>query len=104
MFARILFVLALMVAVASTAAAADFGETDPAAGGQTVPGAYVRMEYGVRVIRPIPWDPAWVANEETEIPGGVVYHGAAFYRAPRSVEGKAPHRSNPTRSNKPPVE
>ena len=104
MFARILFSLASMATLASAAAAADFGGPDPSARGQTVPGAYVRMEHGVRVIRPIPWDPAWVANEETPIPGGVVYHGAAFYRAPHGSTAKVGHRSQSGPSHKAPFE
>lgn len=68
--------------------AADFGWPRVSAGRQSVPGAYVTLEGGVRVIRPIPFDPSWVVSEETEIPGGVVYHGAAFYRVPSAKDAQ----------------
>ena len=69
--------------------AADFGR--PGVSGGMVPGAYVTIESGVRVIRPVPFDPAWVVSDETEIPGGVVYHGAAIYHVP----SKAAHKAKP---------
>jgi hypothetical protein len=58
-----------------------------------VPGAYVTIEGGVRVIRPVPFDPAWVVSEETKIPGGLVYHGATFYRVPGASAAKAGHKA-----------
>jgi hypothetical protein len=69
-----------------------------------MPGAYVRMEGGVRVIRPLPFDPAWLVEEETAIPGGVVYHGAAFYRVPSASAAKTGHRAKPVQSEKPHAE
>jgi hypothetical protein len=93
MFGRILVVLVLSAGLQTTAMAADFGGPK-AAGRQVVPGALVTLEHGVRVIRPLPFDPAWVVDDETEIPGGVVYRGAAFYRVP-GPSAKAAHKSKP---------
>lgn len=89
MFARILVVLVFSAGLQTAAMAADFGGPK-AAGSQVVPGALVTIEGGVRVIRPLPFDPAWVVNDETEIPGGLVYRGAAFYRVPGGSTKSAP--------------
>ncbi|MFT3729811.1 MAG: hypothetical protein QM780_00065 [Hyphomicrobium sp.] len=75
--------------------AADFGGPRAATGRYLVPGADVTIEAGVRVIGPIPFDPAWVVDEKTEIPGGVVYRGAAFYRVPSARAPKAIHKAKP---------
>ncbi len=74
--------------------AADFGKPK-VTGLRSVPGAYVTREGGVRVIRPVPFDPAWVVSEEAEIPGGIVYHGAAFYHVPGASPSKAGHKAKP---------
>lgn len=80
--------------------AADLGAPSNAAGRHLVPGADVTIEAGVRVIRPVPFDPAWLVDDETEIPGGVVYHGAAFYRVPGVRAPKALHKANPKTPDK----
>jgi len=82
--------------------AADFGR--PSVSGGTVPGAYVTIEGGVRVIRPVPFDPAWVVSDETAIPGGIVYHGAALYHVPRRSPSKAARKAKPVDPEKPHAE
>ncbi len=94
MFRRIFIFLTFAASVGSVAMAADFGRPR-ASGGSSVPGAYVTIEGGARVIRPVPFDPAWVVSDETEIPGGSIYHGAAFYRVPGASPPKAAHRVKP---------
>jgi hypothetical protein len=103
MFRRIFVFLTLAAGVQSAAMAADFGRPGVSAGG-SVPGAYVTMEGGVRVIRPVPFDPAWVVSDEAEIPGGIVYHGAAFYHVPSSRPAKAAHKAKPAAPDKPHAE
>jgi hypothetical protein len=103
MLRRIFIFLALAAGVQGAAMAADFGKPKMT-GMQSVPGAYVTMEGGVRVIRPVPFDPAWVVNDETPIPGGIVYHGAAFYHVPRALPSKAAHKAQPTDPEKPHAE
>ncbi len=104
MLRRIFVFLTLTAASQSAAAAADFGWPRTSVGRQSVPGAEVTIEGGVRVIRPVPFDPAWVADEETKIPGGVIYHGAAFYRVPGAPARKAAHAAAPKRPDKAPAE
>ncbi len=102
---RIFVFLTLTAAIQSAAAAADFGwPRTSSVGRQSVPGAEVTIEGGVRVIRPVPFDPAWVASEKTEIPGGIVYRGAAFYRVPGAPARKAAHAAAPKRPDKAPAE
>ncbi len=100
MVARFCIWLISVVSVQGAATAADFGKPRVSAGRQTVPGAYVTIEGGVRVIRPVPFDPGWVVSEETAIPGGTVYHGAAFYRVP----SKAAHSPASKKPDKAPAE
>lgn len=100
MFRQVCVVLLLTAALPVAAMAADFGAPSGAAGRHLVPGADVTIEAGVRVIRPVPFDPAWVVDEETEIPGGVVYRGAAFYRVPGVRAPKAVHRAKPQTPDK----
>ena len=88
MILRIFVFLALAAGLQGAAMAADFGGPK-ILGRQTVPGAYVTMEQGVRVIRPVPFDPAWVVSDEAPIPGGIVYHGAAIYHVPHTSAHKA---------------
>lgn len=97
MFRRICIFLTSIAVLQSAAMAADFGSPRGPVGRQIVPGAYVTMEAGVRVIRPVPFDPAWVVDDETEIPGGVVYHGAAFYRVPGAPIAKTIPKAKPER-------
>ncbi len=94
MFRRIFVFLTLAVGVQSAAMAADFGRPR-ASGSRFVPGAYVTIEGGVRVIRPVPFDPEWVVSERTEIPGGIVYRGAAFYHVTGASPSKAAHKARP---------
>ncbi len=100
MIGRIFLFLTLTVALQSAAIAADFGWPMVRTGKQSVPGADVTIESGVRVIRPVPFDPAWVVDEKTRIPGGVVYRGAAFYRVP----SKAAHKPMSEKLEKPHAE
>ena len=100
MFRRTFVFVILTAALQSAAMAADFGWPRVSADRQSVPGAYVTVEGGVRVIRPVPFDPSWVVNDETRIPGGIVYHGAAFYRVPSKVA----HKAKPERPEKPHAE
>lgn len=104
MVRRISIFLVLAVALPGVALAADFGSPGGWSGRQTVPGANVTIEAGVRVIRPVPFDPAWVVDDETEIPGGVVYRGAAFYRVPGVRAPKSVHKAKPESSEKPQAE
>ncbi len=94
MFLRIFVFLALAVGVQSEAMAADLGRPR-VSGGRSVPGAYVTIEGGVRVLRPVPFDPAWVVSERTEISGGIVYRGAAFYHVPGASPSRAAHKARP---------
>ncbi|MBS0251727.1 MAG: hypothetical protein JSR78_11770 [Proteobacteria bacterium] len=100
MFRQSCVALILIAAVPVAAMAADFGAPSGAAGRYFVPGADVTIEAGVRVIRPVPFDPAWLVDDETEIPGGVVYHGAAIYRVPGARAPKAVRRAKPKTPDK----
>lgn len=100
MFGRLCVILVLTAVLPVEAMAADFGAPSGWAGKKVVPGADVTIEAGVRVIRPVPFDPAWVVDDETEIPGGVVYRGAAFYRVPGARAPKAVHQAKPQTPDK----
>lgn len=100
MFGRLCVILVLTAVLPVAATAADFGAPSGWAGRKVVPGADVTIEAGVRVIRPVPFDPAWLVEDETEIPGGVVYRGAAFYRVPGARAPKAGHQAKPQTPDK----
>jgi hypothetical protein len=83
MFAKFSVLIVSAVIIMSVGVDSAIAESAASNNPQTVPGARVTIEGGVRVIRPAPLAGRDTRGDEAQqSSGAMIYRGAAFYRLP----------------------